>query len=151
MSDKATLLRQDDELFTELREATEGLSDDAVRTVWLGTWSVREILIHVSGWHREMVPAFERIARGEAPFEPGTYDDYDAWNAKLVAGQAGASVADVRGELVAAHAAFVRAASQMPEAAFAAGAESRGLFEGTGPAHYREHAEQIRAWRATLA
>jgi len=28
-----------------------------MRRVWLGTWGMREILIHVSGWHDEMISA----------------------------------------------------------------------------------------------
>ena len=148
MSDKAKLLQQADEEFSGLREAIDGLSDDAMTTIWLGTWGVREVLVHVSGWHREVVPGFERIARGEAPFPPGTYDDFDAWNARFVTARAGATVADVRAELPASHAAFVRAAEALGEEDFAPGGAARDLFDGAGPAHYREHAEQIRAWRA---
>src|SRR5436189_4238650 len=28
-----------------------------MREVWLGTWAVREIIAHIAGWHREMLPA----------------------------------------------------------------------------------------------
>jgi hypothetical protein len=151
MGDKAKLVQLADEAFSELREAIDGLPDEALGTAWLGTWGVREILVHISGWHREMVPAFERIARGEAPFPPGTYDDFDSWNARFVAAKAGASIADVRAELPASHAAFVRAAEAFPEESFAPGGAARELFDGAGPAHYREHTEQIRAWRAALS
>ena len=33
-------------------------------------------------------------------------------------------------------------------AQFAEGGTARGLFDGVGPGHYREHAAQIREWRA---
>jgi len=49
MSDKATLLREAEEAFAELRETVDGLSEEALGRVWLGTWGVREILIHISG------------------------------------------------------------------------------------------------------
>src|SRR5437879_3620666 len=81
MSDRAELLREADHAFGELREAIGGLAEEQMGRVWLGTWGVREILIHVSGWHRAMTPALEHIARGEAPYPPGTYDDFNAWSA----------------------------------------------------------------------
>ena len=62
MSDKATLLREADEAFAELRRAVEGLTDEEMRRVWLGTWGVREILIHISGWHEAMAPALGRFS-----------------------------------------------------------------------------------------
>ena len=69
MSDKGTMLRQAEEAFTELRRAVDGLTDDEMRRVWLGSWGVREILIHISGWHDAMVPAFgeHREGRGALP------------------------------------------------------------------------------------
>jgi len=63
MSEKATLLQDADLAFTELHGAIEGLSDEQMRRVWLGSWGVREILIHISGWHDEMIPALARVGR----------------------------------------------------------------------------------------
>jgi hypothetical protein len=148
MSDKSTLLREADAAFGELHEAIDGLSDEAMGRVWLGTWGVREILIHISGWHRESIPGFARLAGGEpAPYAPGTYDDFDAWNARFVARKAGVKAADVLAELDASHRDFVTAAATMPEAQFAPDGAGRGLFDGAGAGHYREHAAQIREWR----
>ena len=152
MSDKAALLREADEAFTELRLAIDGLDEEAMGRVWLGTWGVREILIHITGWHREAIPGFARIARGEAaPYPAGTYDDFDGWNARFVARKAGAKVADVLAELDASHRDFVAAAATVPEAHFAPDAAVRGLFDGSGAGHYREHAAQIRQWRQAAA
>jgi hypothetical protein len=152
MSDKAALLREADEAFTELRLAIDGLDEEAMGRVWLGTWGVREILIHITGWHREAIPGFARIARGEAaPYPAGTYDDFDGWNARFVARRAGVKVADVLAELDASHRDFVAAAATVPEAHFAPDAAVRGLFDGSGAGHYREHAAQIRQWRQPAA
>jgi hypothetical protein len=152
MSDKAALLREADEAFAELRLAIEGLDEEAMGRVWLGTWGVREILIHITGWHREAIPGFARIAVGEAaPYPAGTYDDFDGWNARFVAQKAGVKVADVLAELDASHRDFVAAAATVPEAHFAPDAPVRGLFDGSGTGHYREHAAQIRQWRQAAA
>jgi hypothetical protein len=151
MSDKATLVREAEVAFDELRGALEGLTDEELERVWLGTWGVREIAIHISGWHEAMIPALARIAKGEAPYPSGTYDDFDAWNARFVAAKAGVKSAEVLAELDASHRRFLAAAVTLPEARFAAGEAARETFEGTGPGHYREHAAQIRDWRRAAA
>ena len=151
MSDKAKLLHEADETFGELRHAIAGLTDAEMREVWLGTWGVREILIHISGWHEAMTPALERIGRGEAPYPPGTYDDFDTWNARFVERKQGARLGDVLATLDASHRAFLDAAADVPEPLFAAGGAARDTFDGSGPGHYREHAAQIREWRQAAA
>lgn len=140
MSDKATLLREADLAFGELRGAIDGLADEDMRRV-------REILIHISGWHDEMAAALGRVAKGDAPYAAGTYDDFDAWNARFVDQKAGVKTADVLAELDASHRKLLGAAAPLPEALFGADGAARGPFDGAGAGHYREHTEQIRQWR----
>jgi hypothetical protein len=147
MSDKGTLLREADLAFGELRGAIDGLTEEDMRRVWLGTWGVREILIHISGWHDEMAAALGRVAKGDAPYPAGTYDDFDAWNARFVDQKVGVRTADVLAELDASHRKLLAAAAALPEAPFAADGAARGPFDGAGAGHYREHTEQIRQWR----
>ncbi|HVG79969.1 MAG TPA: ClbS/DfsB family four-helix bundle protein [Patescibacteria group bacterium] len=149
MSDKTTLLREADEAFAELRQAFDGLGEAPMRQVWLGTWGVREILIHISGWHRAMIPALGHVAKGEPPYPTGTYDDFDTWNARFVEQQSGVKVGDIVSELDASHRAFVAAASALPEPLFDNGGAGRDLLDGAGTGHYREHTAQIRDWRRT--
>jgi hypothetical protein len=147
MSDKDTMLRQAEEAFGELRQAIDGLSDEEMRRVWLGSWGVREIVVHISGWHDSMIPAFANLAKGEAPYPPGTYDDFDAWNARFVERKSGVKPADALAELDLSHRRFVGAAAALPAALFAPGGGARDAFDGAGAGHYREHAAQIRDWR----
>jgi hypothetical protein len=147
MSDKATLLREADLAFGELRGAIDGLTEEDMRRVWLGTWGVREILIHISGWHDEIAAALGRVAKGDAPYAAGTYDDFDAWNARFVDQKAGVKTADVLAELDASHRKLLAAADALPEALLAADGAARAPFDGAGAGHYREHTEQIRQWR----
>ena len=144
MSDKARLLQEADEAFGELRQAIDGLDDARLTRVWLGTWGVREILIHISGWHQEMIPALARVARGEEAYPAGTYDDFDNWNARFVDRKRGVKMADVLAQLEASHRDFVRAAGAVPDQHFTV---ARDMLDGAGTGHYREHAGQIRAWR----
>jgi hypothetical protein len=151
MEHEHELLAETEAAYAELREALEGVPEARMTDTWLGTWGVREILIHVSGWHREMIPALARLARGEAPYPDGTYDDFDAWNARFVDARRGVKVADVLAELAASHRDFVAAAAALADEHLAPGGRARSLVEGSGGEHYREHAAQIRQWRATHA
>jgi Protein of unknown function (DUF1706) len=148
MDDKGKALRDADEAYGELRQAIGGLDDDGASRVWLGTWGVREILIHIAAWDQEMLPALGRVRRGEPTFPEGvSYDDADAWNARFVAARAGTKMIDILTELEAAHRDLVEAAASLDETHWAEGAPARSLFEGTGAQHYREHAAQIRESR----
>jgi hypothetical protein len=148
MGAKQDLLSEAEAAYTELREAADSVPDARMTETWLGSWGAREILVHISGWHREMIPAFQRLARGQAPIPEGvSYDDFDAWNVRFVEARRDAKVADVRAELAASHHDFVAAASALADEHLAPGGAAHELFTGAGPAHYREHAGQIREWR----
>ena len=148
MGDKGKVLREAGEAYGELEQAIGGLDDAQAGRVWLGSWGVREILIHIAAWDQEMTPALGRIRRGEPAFPEGvSYDDADAWNARFVEAKVGVKLVDILSELEAAHRDLVAAAAALGEAHWTEGAAARNLFEGTGAQHYREHATQIREWR----
>jgi len=148
MEDKGKLLREADEAYAELREAAAGLDDDQASRVMLGTWGVREILIHIAAWDREMTPALARIRHGEAAFPAGvSYDDADGWNARFVAARSGVKLADILAELDLAHRDLIAAATALDDPQLATGGPARDVFTGTATQHYQEHAGQIRQWR----
>lgn len=148
MSLKDDLLRQADDDFGALKRALVGLTDDAMRRPCCGAWGVREILAHIAGWQREMIPVLERVARGEKPIPDGvSYDDVDAWNTRHVAARRGLTVEGVRAELDASHRDFLAAAAAVPEARFAPDKTATRVVDLNGPHHYREHTGQILAWR----
>src|SRR5437870_11364652 len=111
MADRAATSGTKDELLNQaardhkaFHETLTGLNEAQMTEVWLGTWSVKDIVAHISGWHREMCPALERLARGEKPVPAGvSYDDVDAWNAKFAAAKKGTSVAGVLRECDKSH------------------------------------------------
>ena len=147
MSDKSTLVREAHEAFAELEQAIDGLSEQSMGQVWLGTWGVREILIHVSGWHRAMIPTLTSIARGEpSPYAPGTHDDFDAWNARFVADKAGVKVADVLAELQASHRDFMAAATTVPEQHFAEGGAALSGAQVTAASAAKASSAAHAAW-----
>ena len=147
MGAKHELLQRADQDYEGLKEAIKGLDDAQMSQVWLGSWGVREIVAHATGWHREMIPALERLGRAEAPYPDGAYDDFDSWNARFVEARKGRSSADILRELDSSHRELLGAASRLPDEHFGEGKPASELLDGITASHYREHAEQIRQWR----
>ncbi len=113
--------------YQALHETLHGLNEEHMTEVWLGTWSVRDIVAHIAGWHQEMSPALERLTRGERPIPAGvSYDDVDR-----------------------THEHFMKAAAAVPAERFQPGKTAWKIVDGNSAHHYREHAEQIRSWRAS--
>jgi hypothetical protein len=147
MDPRKQVLEDAEREYAGLKEAIAGLDEKAMREVWLGTWSVRDIVAHITGWHAEMIPALERLGRGEAPYADGAYDDYDGWNARFVAARRDRGTADLLREADTSHRELLLAAGKLPDTSFAEGQPAAGLVDGVGGGHYREHAAQIRDWR----
>jgi hypothetical protein len=153
---KDALLREMEAGFAGLLDAVDGLSEEQLSGVWYGDpstslrtgWSVRDILAHVAGWHREEIAMLERMARGErAVPESADYTDDDAWNARFAAKWRAASAGDVLAELKASEEAYLAAASRLPEERFEEGRTAQRLVRQGCTEHYREHADEIREWR----
>jgi len=95
-----------------------------------------------------MGSALERLARGEKPIPDGvSYDDVDAWNARFAAARRKDPVADVLLEFDKSHEYFMHVAAAVPAERFQPGKTAWKVVDNNSAHHYREHAEQIRAWR----
>jgi hypothetical protein len=148
MSEKTVLLDGAEIEFDRFKRAIAGLSEAEMRETWCGTWAVRDIAAHMSGWHREIGQALERMARGERPVPEGVnYMDADPWNARFAAAKAAASTAEILAELDASHAYFMRAAKAVDEARFVPEKTAYKLVDLNSRHHYQEHIADIEAWR----
>lgn len=146
---KAELLNRAAREYNAFEQAIHGLNEDHLLEVWLGTWSIRDVLAHLSAWHREMGPALERLARGEKPIPAGvSYDDVDAWNARFVAAKKDWPLAEILLELDRSHEYFMHAAAAVPDERIRPGTTAYRIIEASTAHHYQEHGDQIRAWRA---
>ena len=136
--------------YKAFHQALHGLNEEQMAEVWLGTWSVREIVAHVSGWHREMLPALERLARGERPLPEGvSYDDVDAWNARFAAAAGDREITELLLELDRSHEDFMQAAARVPAERWEPGKTTYRIVDANTAHHYHEHAAEILAWRAS--
>ena len=150
MSRKQELLNEAALQYRAFHEAIHGLNEEHLTEVWLGTWSIRDIIAHISGWQREMIPALERLARGERPIPVGvSYDDVDAWNTTFAAAKRETEVTEVLLELDRSHERFMHAAAQVPDERYVPDKTAWKIVDLNSAHHYREHGNEIRAWRAT--
>jgi hypothetical protein len=148
MSAKQELLNQSAREYKAFHEAIQGLNEEHLSEVWLGVWSVRDIVAHITGWHRELIPALERLARGERPVPEGVnYDDVDAWNARFAAARKDAAAAEVLLEFDKSHEEFMQAAAAIPDERFVPGKTAYRMVDMNSAHHYKEHGDQIRRWR----
>jgi hypothetical protein len=150
MTPKQELLNQAAREYKAFHESLQGLNEEQLNAVWLGTWNIKDIVAHITGWQRELGPALERLARGERPVPEGvSYEDVDAWNAKFAAARRGAEAADLLLELDKSHERFIHLADAIPDARFEPDRTAYKMVDLNSAHHYKEHGDQIRAWRAT--
>ncbi|OGK83386.1 MAG: hypothetical protein A2X52_05950 [Candidatus Rokubacteria bacterium GWC2_70_16] len=150
MSEKAKLIAEAEQEFAAFQRALAGLTEAQVREVWCGTWGVREIVAHISGWHRELGSALERLSRGEKPIPEGvSYDDVDAWNARFAAAKTSWATEALLAELDASHADFLRVARGVPEDRLLPGKTAYKIVDLNSRHHYQVHRDDILAWRAS--
>jgi len=150
MTPKQELLNQAAREYKAFHESLQGLNEEHLNEVWLGTWNIKDIVAHIAGWQRELGPALERLARGERPVPEGvSYENVDAWNAKFAAARRGAEAADLLLELDKSHEHFMHLADAIPDARFQPDRTAYKMVDLNSAHHYKEHGDQIRAWRAT--
>src|SRR5207248_7378604 len=95
---KQQLLKRLDQAWAEFRESYAGLSDaDLMRPGVTGTWSVRDIIAHVTWWEEEALTHLPLVlAGGRPPRYSVTHGGIDAFNAKMTEQRKHWSLAQVR-------------------------------------------------------
>lgn len=105
-------------------------SDDDLRSVVGGGWTLGEHLVHLAAWER-------RTARTVTGGDPLPHPNpWQRFNDSVYEEWQGVGPDAARREYAAAHEEFVAAVSALPEA----DARYEGWHLGTMPGHYREHA-----------
>jgi hypothetical protein len=71
---------------TSILHAASQLSPTARNTVFLGTWTIKDLLAHLAGWDFTNLAAAKDIQAGKLPEFYARYDkDWKTYNAELVA------------------------------------------------------------------
>ena len=150
MSEKERLFESLDVAYRDFRSVLEEVEDHEFEKIWLdGRWRVREIVAHCAGWLGQFAAGMQRMARAE---KPSTHEipwtEVDRWNETFANHAQGKRKAEVLHELDRALLSFKEAAARLPEDRFADGKTAAKMFDLGGIAHFKEHADMIRAWRA---
>jgi hypothetical protein len=149
--DKRTAIKQVEDGFAALLAALNGMDDRAMSKRFYGTWNVKDILAHISGWHHQMAPMMERMSRGERPTQEGVdYSDSDAWNARFSAAMTAQSAETIIADLRQSFANFIKGAKTIPDERYGDGKTINKMLEGNGYGHYAEHLPAIYGYRKSL-
>ena len=153
MATKGEALAELQQAYDEFRSKIAGLPPAAWDDVWLGSWALPQLLAHMAGWWNEMLPAFDRVTRGERPLPEGVdYSDPDSFNARF------ADRAPTGNEALArwdeAFRAYQEAAGGLADALFGENDQGRPkignrLLQGAGSDHFAEHQEDLDSWVAS--
>ena len=146
-----------------LLEAWEALASavDSFSDMELGqpgvveSWSIKDLLGHIAFWADKAAADLRHIAGGRPQDVqvPGSEKATDEWNEREQKARQGKSLADVREEWLQSFQTAMAAMADFPAERLrenVKGATVLARFAGDTYEHYREHLEQLVAWRREL-
>jgi hypothetical protein len=147
MGRRDDLLRSEDQGWAELRSLLDALSPQQTLEPGLTPegWSVKDLLWHLGAWSAEAGVMLERI-------RTGTYDvkdqatNVDELNARFLDEGRRVDLATAKSELYAARNRALVEWAALPEVT----PEAEEWFRESGPEHYQEHLDDLRAWVGKL-
>ena len=147
--DRRQLLKRLDKAWVAFNESYAGLSDvQLIEPGVTGTWSVRDILAHVTTWEEEALKHLPLILKGGTPPRYSVqYGGIDAFNARMTEQKCSLSLSDVRGQLAATHGRLVEFIQNVPEHQLIGDTRFLRRLRLDTYRHYPIHAEAIRQWR----
>jgi hypothetical protein len=88
----------------DLLDQAASLSDAQQETVFLGIWSIKELLAHLAGWDVTNLEAVKDILAGKVPVFYDHYDhDWQSYNATLVAAYGRATIQELLSRMQDSH------------------------------------------------
>ncbi len=147
MSDKSDVIAALEASRRETMEAIDGIPEDKMAAPAFGSWSVKDVLCHLTSWEQFAVPDLQRVGRGHVPqLATLKLEEIDDWNAGLMRSRNLFSLPQVMFELEDSRRRFIDALSSAPDGLFASGQMVRMLTDGLSNGE-RGHAAEIRDWR----
>jgi hypothetical protein len=114
-----------------------------------GTWSVRDIIAHVTVWEEEALKHLPLVRRGGRPPKYSvTYGGINAFNALMTGKRHHLSLMEVLQQHDSVHARLLAYVKRAPETLFETETRFRRRLKLDTYGHYPVHAKAIRAWRA---
>ena len=143
------LLNRIDTAWEALKASYVGLSDSELLEPGVtGTWSVRDIIAHVTWWEEEALTHLPRILEGGKPPKYSImYGGIDAFNAQMTEEKRNLSLSEVLKQRDETHSRLIDFIQNVPEDQIAQETRFRRRLRLDTYSHYPKHAEAIRKWR----
>ena len=143
------LLKRVDDAWGAFTGSYEGLARaDLLRPGVVGTWSVRDIIAHVTTWEEEALKHLPAVLSGRRPPRYSvTYGGIDAFNALMSERKKDLPLAEVFRQQAAVHRRVVALIARTPEKELASGTRFRSRLRLDTYGHYRGHTAAILRWR----
>ena len=147
--DKEQLLKRLDKAWEAFHASYAGLSDAELLVPGVtGTWSIKDIIAHVSWWEEEALKHLPLIlAGGRPPHYSVTYGGIDAFNAKMTIQRRDRSLTEVLRHRDDVHRRLIALIQGAPEAQMTRETRFRRRLRLDTYGHYPKHARAIRTWR----
>lgn len=147
--DRQQLLKLLDKEWQALQESYAGLSDAQLAEPGvIGTWSVKDILAHVTTWEEEALKVLPLILEGGRPPRYSVmYGGIDAFNAQRTEQKRSLSLSDVMAQLEDTHRRLIGYVQSAPDELFRRETRFRRRLRLDTYSHYPLHTQAIRDWR----
>ncbi|HEX9132897.1 MAG TPA: DinB family protein [Ktedonobacteraceae bacterium] len=146
--DKQQLLKQLEKAWLAIKESYVGLSDSQMtESGVMGTWSVKDILAHVTTWEEEALRYLPLIITGGRPPRYTQYGGIDAFNAQMAEQKRDLTLSRVLEQLDETHRRLVDYIRSVPEEHFTRETRFRHRLRLDTYSHYPIHARAILQWR----
>ncbi|HEY3211426.1 MAG TPA: maleylpyruvate isomerase N-terminal domain-containing protein [Actinomycetota bacterium] len=145
MASKRELLMAEDVGWTEFLGLVESLTAEQMEEpgYFAEGWSVKDLLGHIGGWQAEAVQVLEQIRMGT--YTPRRVD-VDVFNKQFYQANKDLPLSVVRAECWSARNRMLEEWNALPELI----PDAEEWFVESGPNHYAEHVERLRAWAGEL-
>jgi hypothetical protein len=117
----------------------------------IDTWSVKDILAHVTKWEEEALKYLPILITGGRPPRYIQYGGIDAFNAQMTEQKGSLALSDVLAQLDETHRRLLDYIRSVPEEHFTRETRFRRRLRLDTYSHYPLHARAIREWRERSA
>lgn len=150
--DKEKLLGRIDRTWNSFKASYAGLSPAAMQTPnAVGSWSVKDVLAHVTTWEEEALKNLPLILEGKRTARyKDQYGGIDAFNELMTERKRGLSLAEVLDQLETTHRRLLEYLAEAPDAEFVTETRFRRRIRWDTYSHYPLHEKGILEWRAHL-
>ena len=152
MNSLQRLLERLDKAWRDFLESYAGLSEaELLKPGVTGSWSVRDIIAHVTTWEEEALKCLPLAIQGKRPPRYSVmYGGIDAFNTRATAHKKGLALSEVLRQQSLVHHQLIDFIISVPEEYLGGATRFRHRLRMDAYGHYPKHAQAIREWRSSV-